>query len=267
MTDSTHTNLKIISLGLGVQSTAMYILSSIGKIPRADDAIFADPGSEHPETYDLLRYLTSWWLSNRGIPISHVKKSLLNDLLPQKDSSRQRFASIPAFTEGGAGMLRRQCTKEYKIDVVMKEIRNIYGLKPRKRMPMTEVWLGISTDEVQRMTDSKLPRVKYVYPLVDIGYSRSDCQSVLKDYRIRGVVKSACTFCPYQSDYSWKRLKISHPKEFQKVIDVDNSIRDSSKRGIREPIYLHRSCKPIGEVDFESQQDMFDEQCDGYCGL
>jgi hypothetical protein len=36
--------MKIISLGLGVQSTAMYFLSSVNMIERADHAVFADPG-------------------------------------------------------------------------------------------------------------------------------------------------------------------------------------------------------------------------------
>ena len=34
-----------------------------------------------------------------------------------------------------------------------------------------------------------------------------------------------------------------------------------------EPIYLHRQLKPLDEVDFGKQQDLFDEECEGYCGL
>ena len=45
--------MKIISLGLGIQSTAMYIMSTLGDIDRADYAIFADPGAELPDTYIL----------------------------------------------------------------------------------------------------------------------------------------------------------------------------------------------------------------------
>ena len=52
--------MKIISLGLGVQSTAMYLMSSLGYIDRADYAIFADPGAELPDTYQLWDYLTEW---------------------------------------------------------------------------------------------------------------------------------------------------------------------------------------------------------------
>ena len=52
--------MKIISLGLGVQSTAMYFMSNLGDIPRADYAIFADPGAEKQETYEMLDYCKVW---------------------------------------------------------------------------------------------------------------------------------------------------------------------------------------------------------------
>jgi len=260
--------MKVISLGLGVQSTALYLLSSIdysiSMIERADYAIFADPGAEHPETYKLFEKLLTWAKENNGIPIIYESKSLYKDLL-HKISAGERVASIPAFSKNGEGILRRQCTEEYKISPVMKGIRKLHGLKPRQRMPMTEVWLGISMDEVQRMKDSQLPRVTYKYPLVDMGYTRSTCTQFLENRGFIDVVKSSCTFCPYQSDYSWKRLKTRHPEEFDKAIQIDNAIRHNPK--LKEETYLHRSCKPINDVDFESQQDMFDELCEGYCGL
>ena len=263
--------MKIISLGLGVQSTTMYLMSSLGHIDRADYAVFADPGAEHPETYRLLKFLQKWMVRNsNGIPIITKKKSLYTDLLNQTNSSGQRFSSIPAFTnsEQGGGMLRRQCTREYKIDVVIKAVRELYGLKPHKRMPMTEFWLGITLDEIMRMKDSQLPRVTNVYPLIEKRLRRSDCLKWLDSYGFPQPVKSACFFCPYQADSQWKRLKQRHPDTFKKAIQVDNTIRDSSKKGVREPIFLHRTRKPLDEVDFESQLDLFDSNCDGgYCGL
>ena len=262
--------MKIISLGLGVQSTTMYLMSSLGELDRADHAVFADPGAEHPETYELLDYVLNWQQENDGIPITFEKKSLYADLLNWSHSTGQRFASIPAFTnsEQGGGMLRRQCTKEYKVDVVIKAVRELYGLKPHKRMPMTEFWLGITLDEIMRMKDSQLPRVTNVYPLIEKRLRRSDCLKWLDSYGFPQPVKSACFFCPYQADSQWKRLKQRHPDTFKKAIQVDNTIRDSSKKGVREPIFLHRTRKPLDEVDFESQLDLFDSNCDGgYCGL
>ncbi len=258
--------VKIISLGLGVQSTAMYLMSSLGRIDRADHAIFADPGAELPRTYEILEYLEDWAKYNNGIPIHVVKKSLYKDLLNQQNLTGQRFASIPAFSDEGRGMLRRQCTKEYKIDVVVKKIRDLYGLKKHKRMPKTQVWLGITMDEIQRMKVSMLPRIDYYYPLIDIRMSRGDCKKLYKELLFPEPPKSSCVFCPYHGDRQWEELKEKLPEEWDKVVKVDKAIRDSSKKGIREKIYLHRSCKPIDEVEFVDQQELF--MCEeGYCGL
>ena len=258
--------VKIISLGLGVQSTAMYLLSSTNFIDRADHAIFADPGAELPRTYEILEYLQDWAKYNNGIPIHSVKKSLYQDLLNQENSTGQRSASIPAFSDEGRGMLRRQCTKEYKIDVVVKKIRDLYGLKKYKTMPKTEVWLGITMDEIQRMKVSQLSRITYVYPLIDQRMSRGDCMSVFEQYNFPKPIKSSCVFCPYHGDKQWKELKEKLPEEFAKAVAVDNAIRDSSKKGVNEKIYLHRSCRPLQDVEFAAQQELF--MCEeGYCGL
>ena len=114
--------MKVISLGMGVQSTAMYMMSSKNIIERADHAVFADPGAELPRTYEILEYLQDWASLNDGIPI-HVtnERNLLKDIIKAQNSG-DRWASIPAFTESG-GMIMRQCTGEYKIQPVIKKVR------------------------------------------------------------------------------------------------------------------------------------------------
>ena len=89
-------------------------MSSLGKIERADYAVFADPGAELPDTYKLWKDLNLWAKDNNGIPLIKKKKSLYDDILKSQDSSSNRLASIPAFTESG-GVVRRQCTAEHKI--------------------------------------------------------------------------------------------------------------------------------------------------------
>ena len=126
-------NLKIISLGLGQQSTTLYLMSSLGQIPRADYAIFADPGAESQLTYDYLDWLLQWQKTNNGIPIIITgSKTIYDDLL----SNGTGFSSIPAFVkkeEGDIGILRRQCTDDYKISAVNNAIRELYGLKKYAR--------------------------------------------------------------------------------------------------------------------------------------
>lgn len=258
--------MKVISLGLGVQSTAVYMMSSLGRLPRADHAVFADPAAELPRTYEILEYLKDWAKYNDGIPI-HVtrEKNLLQDILKGTNSTGQKFASIPAFSESG-GMVRRQCTSEYKIQPVMKKIRELHGLKFRQRMPKTEVWLGISLDEIQRMKVSQLPRVDYYYPLIEERMSRGDCYKFFKEKNFPIPDKSSCVFCPYHSDKNWKDLKENHPEQWDQCIKVDEAIRDSSKRGLNDKMYLHRSLIPLKDIEFADQQELF--MCEeGFCGL
>ncbi len=129
--------MKIISLGLGVQSTALYFLSSMGIIGRADAAIFADPGAERKETYQYLRFLQNWKESHNGIDLIVAREKNIYDDIIGKSRGAERFASIPAFTaneDGTTGMLRRQCTREFKIEPVYKAIRKLQSLKKGRKI-------------------------------------------------------------------------------------------------------------------------------------
>jgi len=258
--------MKVISLGLGIQSTAMYMMSSMGLIDRADYAIFADPGAELPDTYKLWDSLSDWADKNEGIPLIKRRKSLYDDIIKGKNSTGHRWASIPAFTES-SGMVRRQCTKEYKIDTVIKEVRKLHRLKKFQRMKPTIMFLGISLDEIQRMKTSSLYNIEYQYPLVDNRITRSDCVRFLEQQSFYNVKKSSCVFCPYHSNIQWKEIKMNYPEEWEKVVEVDEAIRDKSQKGKREKLYLHRSLKPINEAYLqEDQEELF--MCEeGHCGI
>src|SRR3954454_22262783 len=91
-----------------------------GEIDQAlDYAVFADTQEEPESVYGHLE-----WLRSLGGPpiLTDTAGKLGDDLIHGKNSTGQRFASIPALTsaEPGrpGGMLRRQCTAEYKINVV-----------------------------------------------------------------------------------------------------------------------------------------------------
>ncbi len=258
--------MKIISLGLGIQSTAMYIMSSLGEIERADYAIFADPGAELPDTYKLWEDLNKWQKDNDGISLVKKTKSLYKDIINGVNSYDKRWASIPAFTESG-GMIRRQCTGEYKVNTVISEIRRLQGLRKYQKMHPTEVWLGISLDEIERMKLSVLHRITYKYPLIEKKITRNDCEKYLKEKGFIGVKKSSCVFCPYHSNRQWKDIKLNYPEEWKKVVKVDKKIRNVTKKGLKDKLYLHESRKPIEDAYFqEDQEELF--MCEeGYCGI
>jgi hypothetical protein len=281
--------MKILSLGLGVQSTGLYYMSSIGVLPRLDYAIFSDLGAEKKKTYQYLDFLLSWQKKNNGVPIIIRKdRNLYQDLLHIE--SAPRFTSIPAFIcneEGKAGMLKRQCTDEYKVNIVNKAIRELYGLNKHERTPATEIWKGISLDELNRINEPRRNWQKFIYPYIgymstrekggktkwmkiepDLRMSRSDIESWYLTQNLPVPPKSACLFCPYQSEYAWYDLKQNDPEDFQAAILLDQAIRDSTKRGINRPVYLHESLQPLSDVQFDlSQPDLFKGECSGTCHL
>lgn len=263
--------LKVISLGMGVQSTALYLMSSMGyKVPRADYAIFADPQAEHYKTYELLDWLLDWKKKNNGIEIIiNRDKNILTDILKSQNSRGAKWTTIPAFSESG-GMVMRQCTGEYKIWSVQQSVRRLHGLEKRKRMKRTEMWLGISIDEIERMKESRMYNIKYFYPLIYHNLTRKDCIEFFKDNNFPVPVKSSCTFCPFHSNDYWKEIQKENGRAWKEAIAVDRQIRNSTKKGDKDKLYIHNSCKPLEEIDFDDGQlELFEGfNCDeGYCGL
>lgn len=280
-------NLEILSLGLGVQSTALYFMSSMGILPPIDYAIFADPGKEKNKTYEYLQWLLKWQKENNGVPIIIKKeRNLFKDLLNSTNHKGKRFSSIPAFTideNGQVGMLNRQCTSEYKIYVVDNAIRDLYGLNPRDRRPETRVWKGITSDEMDRASKPYEAWKVSVYPFLgftiskkkvtrmrDSEFLQMNRMDVIAWYNKNGLPlppKSSCIFCPYQSEQSWIDLKENNAEDFEAACLVDEAIRDSTTKGIKQPIYLHRSCKPLREINFDrTQPDIPFGECSSECG-
>lgn len=275
--------VQIISLGMGVQSTALYLMSSMGELPRADQAVFADTGKEGKATYEYLLFLLQWQQKNNGIPITVLRdKNLFADLMGE--NTQHRFTSIPAFTQnedGSTGMLRRQCTSEYKIHPVDNFIRDqVYHLPKGSRRPVTAVWHGITLDEMSRMSASLEAWKLNTYPFLGRSIDKAGNlqrlswatpmtrQEVIRWYMLHALPvppKSSCVFCPYQSDHAWAMKKRHAPEDFAAAVAVDEAIRNSTAKGIYNPVYLHRSCRPLADVVFDPDQDEPSGECSGHC--
>lgn len=274
---SNRSMLKILSLGAGVQSTTVLLMSCLGDLPRIDHAIFADTGWERKATYEHLSWLIEY-SKGFGIPIHIVSNGNLREFVKWNDKGK-RVASLPLYidsrTENG-GMIRRQCTKEYKITPIKRKIRELLGLKPGQRAGkkiLIEHWFGISADEVSRMRDSKDAWIRFDYPLVfsfDPPMTRRDCLRWLSDHGFPEPPRSACIGCPFHNDYEWRLLKEGDNGEWYDAVEFDSMIRH--RDNMRGEAYLHRSLKPLSEIDFRTAEEMgqinmFLNECKGMCGV
>lgn len=258
---------RLLSLGAGVQSTAVALLAVTGVIEPIDGAIFADTGWEPAHVYDHLDRLEREVLEPAGVPLYRVSAgNLRDDLLGE---GRQRFGTIPVYTldaEGGLGMVRRTCTKEYKLEPIKAKVRELLGGKldpdtgrvgQPKRGRHAEQLIGISIDEVGRAKDSDVGYSRHSFPLLDLRLSRSDCDRINRRHGFAETAKSACIGCPFHGNGAWRELRDKHPDEWQDAVEFDRRLREAGsaftdppagKPPLRAAAYLHRSCKPLDEA-------------------
>tara|TARA_R100001163_G_C5006378_1_gene153797 strand:- start:52 stop:870 length:819 start_codon:yes stop_codon:yes gene_type:complete len=272
--------MRILSLGAGVQSSTLALMIERGDLPMVDAAIFADTKGEPKEVYDWL----DWLETKLSYPIYKVSLgNLKQDTIDTaKGKTKYKFVHIPFFTRNKdtnkKGLLQRQCTGLYKINPVNQYVRKLLGLKKgqhRKKGTNVEMLMGISYDEMFRMRTNQIKWITNVYPLVDLKIKRKDCEKWFTKYYNKVPPRSACTFCPYKTNTEWLHLKNNYPKEWDDVIKFDKQIRRGTKTDSK--IYLHRSCKPLDQVDLENlktsnQIELFEgnglvDECDGMCGV
>ncbi|NOG70844.1 hypothetical protein [Roseicella sp. DB1501] len=295
--------LRILSLGAGVQSTTLALMAARGEVsPMPDCAVFADTGWEPQAVYEHL----AWLRSPNVLPFPvHIVSAgdLRTDLLA--GAQGKRWASIPAFTRNvtptgtelpvydeddngdlivvgsrilktdrvGVGMIRRQCTGDYKIVPIRRKVRELLGIAGRRspKSPVAEQWIGISLDEALRMKPSFEDWQVNRWPLIEHGMTRRDCVRWLERHEYPLPPKSACIGCPFHSDDHWRHMRDHDANAWADAVSVDHAIR-TGFRGIRGEVYLHRSAVPLDQADLTTdtdrgQLDLWPNECEGMCGV
>jgi hypothetical protein len=250
--------------------------------------IFPLDAPPHPRAEKYLRWMRRC-----------LRGSLRGSLREGVNSTGQRFASIPAFTWDGKtlrmtraghvpdeGVVRRQCTREWKIDCVEKTIRReLFGLQPGGRMPADSVVqiFGLSYDESRRVIRVKqnFAGCKWArpeFPLFIMQQTRGGCRTWL---RLHGppytVGRSACTHCPLHENEEWAEMADEDVPSWEEACQVDEWLRTPGtvvNRGMEGQLYLHRSCKPLREAPIRETSPTkiqavfgFAAECEGMCGV
>lgn len=265
--------IRILSLGAGVQSSTLALMIATGELPPVDAAIFSDTGAEPAGVYKWL----DWLEQQLPYPVHRVKwaEGLTSNI--ERSTAGGRFAGAPFFANGpdGAAPLRRQCTREFKIQPITLKVRELVGLAkgkpgPRKKI-LAQQLIGISLDEIFRMKPSRVKWIQHEHPLISARMTRQDCLSWMKRHGYPEPPRSACVFCPYKSDLEWRLLRDNDPAGWNEAVRVDALIRNNV-RGVRDPIYVHRTLVPLDQVDLTTAEEngqgsLWGEECEGMCGV
>lgn len=251
--------------GAGIQSTTLSLLAAEGVLPKPDAALFADTGWEPREVYDHLDKLEQEVLIPAGIPLLRVSQGNLRD-----DVLTTGRVQIPLYVQnpddGSKGINGRGCTRDYKVAPIKRAIRELLGYPPPAGIPadvQATQWIGISTDEAHRAKDSEVRYLRNVFPLLDMGWSRSDCERYLRSRGWGDTPKSACIGCPFHGNRAWRNLRDNHPDEWRDAVAFDAAIRQAPHR-LRGTPFLHASLMPldVAPIDRVSRREWNDAQTD-----
>lgn len=248
---------RVLNYGGGVQSTALLHMAMRGEFPdgspfpRVDLVIHADTGDELPETVEHVgRQVRA--AAAAGLDVAVVSAgNIYDDTLAKCRDDESRLASMPLHTHSQAGdpiIMRRQCTSEYKLKPMRKEIRRRLGYRPRQRVKHTvHNLLGITLDEAQRINGSRDKWAWLVYPLCEHGMTRADVVSYLRAIGEPVPPKSSCVVCPFHRADYWAWLKRERPDHFERAVLLDEEAR-ASERFWDRPVYLHQARVPLADI-------------------
>ena len=117
--------MKVISLGWGTQSFTLAAMVALGELEMVDYAIHSDTTHESKLTYEFAKRWTGW-LKEHGVNVITVTPDQ-NRVNPIDNG--YGWPDPPFFADGG-GMIKRQCTTQWKITPMKRFVRkNANGKK------------------------------------------------------------------------------------------------------------------------------------------
>lgn len=262
--------LDVWSCGGGTQSVAIAGLIYTGRLPKPDHSFIIDTGREKSSTWEYVNGVLIPKLAEVGVDLKIIHKDDYKtpDLYWDAKNTGEITLLLPVFTNqsGEIGKVGNFCSGKWKRDTAHRYLRSIGVEKCR-------TWIGISTNELSRVSVSRLAWNQNYYPLIEaesaIYWNRNDCIHFVTE--VLGWPKpprSACWMCANMSDDEWRELKANYPGDFAKACDLDDAIRSEHDPNF----FIHGSCVPLREVDFSkpttTQLSMFGQKggcSSGYC--
>jgi len=206
--------VRILSNGYGKDSVTEIALNH----SYYDEIVFSDTGSEQPETYAYIDYLSTKLpsVARNKIRIVHSRYGNIYDYYFNKKAQ-----PIPA---------RRDCTGKFKVEPIKQVLTKVYGINPMQWKQNVikeengkkiynykiEMNIGINYSEPDRMNGGGVWYMKNRYPLVDKKVEKKDEKGILEALGYVVPVKSGCFFCPYGTQPYWIGLKRDHPDLYEK---------------------------------------------------
>jgi hypothetical protein len=250
--------LRVISYGGGVQSTALLVLAAQQRIDFGV-FLFANVGedSEDPATLSYVERYAKPYAAMHGIQLVELRRTRrdgsVETLHGRLTRPGSRSLPIPVrMSNGKPGT--RSCTADFKTRVIGRWLK-AHGASAAG--PAT-VGIGISLDEIVRVNNRRAEVYERpVYPLLDHAppLRRLDCQRVIAAAGLPVPGKSACWFCPFHRPSTWAEMRRDRPNLFARACGLEELLNARRAALGKDPVWLTRFNRPL-EAAISQAQDM-----------
>lgn len=190
----------LAAYGAGVDSTAM-LIEKIARGEPVDMVLFADTGSEKPETYAYLEMFRGW-LQAHGVPsavVRYIPKDFKNH--PPYKTLEENCLTNGTLPSKAFGF--GSCSMKWKVQPQEQFARTwqpAIDAWARGDTVLKLIGYDCSPADDRRYHDragyGDDKRYTYEYPLRDWGWKREDCIKRILEAGLPEPPKSACFFCP-----------------------------------------------------------------------
>lgn len=245
--NSTHAPLTV-AYGMGVDSTALLVGFAERGI-RPDKILFADTGSEKPETYQYGRDVMPDFLRSVGFPeitvVRYRPKNFKN--WPPYGSLEENCLTNSTLPSLAFGF--KSCSQKWKIAPQDKWMASWEpavaaweaGMKVRKT-----IGYDAGPADMRRRNHAgglEDPLYGYEYPLIDLGWDRDRCKEIIASAGLPVPPKSACYFCPATKPHELHEMS---PDLLRRIVMIET--RATPKLGKVEGLWRSSTKKRPGRM-------------------
>jgi hypothetical protein len=230
-----------INVGGGLNSTAL-VLECMARGHRPDWMLFADTGSERPETIAHVA-----WLRERCVgwcDLTTVRWVRQDGTFEALHDNCLRTHHFPSKAYGFSG-----CTTKWKVQP-MERWRKAHGFDHGAFA------VGYDAGETRRLAKACQrgddPKMIAWYPLAAWGIDRAGCQAIVDAAGV-SVAKSSCFMCPNMRPEEWAQLRAEHPDLYATAEEIErralaagNNPQAGRKSGLLTVDVTHDRCKHGG---------------------
>lgn len=213
----------VVSYGAGVDSTAMLIGMKARGI-RPDLVLFADTGSEKPETYEYIDVMQAW-LSSADFPrVTVLKRKPVIDGKMGSYSTLEGNClvnqTLPSLAFGFKG-----CSMKWKVEPMDAFVRHwapaIKAWSAGQKVRRAIGYDAGPKDSKRAWSIREDARHEYLYPLRDWGWDRERCIAEIQSAGLPVPAKSACFFCPATQPEELIQLHRTRPELSARIVEME----------------------------------------------